>query len=194
MKNLIALLIIPILILVSCKKDEELCSTFTLADSDITDSVEYLIIESIYTEKFSEMGLVHIAQETYSEPDSGYFALYLKSDKLNFDSEKKEEYIALNSSVYTWGELFNDQQDLISEAELQCLFSPENHGWASYNAKYGDSKGYVKFGRPVQKNNKEAIVSYAYGCGWLCGSGHVVTLKKENGKWIIYKDIVVWIS
>ena len=106
---------------------------------------------------------------------------------------KKAEYIALNSTPYIWGESFNNKRDLISQDEFNCLFNSQANGWMAYFDKYEDSVAVLKFGRPVQDNNR-ALITYDHSCGFLCGYGYTVTLKKENNKWKVEKRILIWIS
>jgi hypothetical protein len=44
------------------------------------------------------------------------------------------------------------------------------------------------------KERQQAVVSYGFHCGRLCGHGGTAVLKKDEGKWKISKRCKVWIS
>ena len=98
----------------------------------------------------------------------------------------------ISTAPFNWDDSFNTDQDLISKEELDCLF--DNNGWNGFYEKYPDSKGYLKFGLPIQNDNNEALVTFELLCYWECSSGYTATLIKENGKWKVRDVINVWIS
>ena len=179
------------MILVACNTVEEQCSNFSLADGNISNQEEYLIIEAVINE-YEESDVIRIVQETHYFTDTAQFSWHFRSIELNFEPEKIEEYKTLNSTPSIWGELFEDPNDIISEEELECLI--ESNNWSGYYDKYDNSSGYLKIGRPIQIGNDEALVTYEFRCGGLCSSGYTVTLKKENDKWEVDKHLLVWIS
>ena len=197
MKNLMTLLTCTILLLVSCKTNDDPCANHSLAESNVEDQEEYLIIESVLSKEFNDPDLVQIAQESLPAAfDSILIAPAINSGQLQFDSMIVADYINLNSSSYRWGEeLFTGQQTLISKDELKCHF-PDNasDGWPSYYSEYKDSVGFLRFGRPFYNDKEEAVVVYHHACGIWCGSGYVATLKKEEGKWVVTQNIMTWQS
>ncbi len=192
MKKIILLLAIPAFLLIACDSTEDICSSFSFVESDISDEENYLIIKAI-VEDFTEGNeLSHISQETHFMTDSSRFALYFKSENIGLEPEMIADYIEMNSVSFNWDDSFDTDQDLISKEELDCLF--DNNGWNGFYEKYPDSKGYLKFGVPIQNDNNEALVTFELLCYWECSSGHTAILIKENGKWKVRDVITVWIS
>ena len=199
MKNLMTLLICTILILSACsssnKIEKKSCFDLPLADSNIEDQEEYLIIESVLSKEFNDPNVVQITQETLSKTDSIILASYVNSDQYQFDSILVRDYLTLNNASFLWGELFTIKQSLINNDELECYFIDNAvDGWKSYYDKYEHSVGYLKFGRPIYNDDGEALVVYNHGCGIWCASGYAATLKKEDGKWVVKQNIMIWQS
>ncbi len=193
------LLVSTILILSSCspsnKIENESCFDLPLAESNILDQEEYLIIESVLSKEFNDPNLVQISQESLSNADSIILVSYVNSDNYQFDSTLVKDYITLNSTSFLWGELFTIKQNLINNNELECYFIDNAvDGWKSYYDKFKDSVGYLKFGRPIYNEDGEALVVYHHACGIWCASGYVATLKKEAGKWVVTQNIMTWQS
>lgn len=192
MNKLLLLLTISTLVLFACESPENSCSDFAFVDSTISNTEDYLIIKAIINEQFSNSNLSHISQETHFIADSSQFSLYFKEEDLELEADLIELYIATNSVPANWGNSFDTAQDLISEEELVCLF--ENDGWIGFYEKYPDSDGIFRFGKPVQNNENEALVSFEYLCGAECSSGYTAALIKENGEWKVRKLAIVWVG
>lgn len=66
--------------------------------------------------------------------------------------------------------------------------------WSFLAEKYGQ-EGFVFVGKPLfTLDKKQAIISYGYYCGGLCGKGSKVILKKVKNTWVIEKEISGFIS
>jgi hypothetical protein len=82
------------------------------------------------------------------------------------------------------------------ETKLRQIF--EDHGgnqWKQFKATYGGASAVNRFSR-VGWDSKigQALVLWSMSCGALCGSGHLVLLKRQWGIWSIIKERRVWIS
>lgn len=192
MKKIILLLAIPVIMLIACDSNDDICSNLPFVDSDISTNEEYLIVKAIINEESGNSNLSHISQETHFMSDSMRFSRYFKFDDIELDSDIIENYIEVNSVPHNWSDSFDTKQNLISSEEIICFF--DNDGWISFYEKYPESDGYLKFGKPVLNDENEALVTMEYLCGWECSSGYTVTLIKENGKWQVRKIFNVWIS
>ena len=61
--------------------------------------------------------------------------------------------------------------------------------------KSGKSYNYYEMTIPIfSKDNQKAYLELNHYCGYLCGSGKSIYLKKVNGKWKIVEKWRTWIS
>ena len=190
MKKSIIFLNLMILIFTSCKK-EILCSDLALVNGNILNQEEYLIIESVlcdYSKDSSDF--IHVSQESLSSDEFLSFSIEHNVEYL--DSIPIEAYKIRNESTFIWDELFTVKSNLISKEELLCYFL-EGIGWDNYYSSYEDSRGYLRFGRPLIVEDK-GFIEYAHFCNSLCAYGYFAILEKENGKWIVKENIFLWIS
>jgi hypothetical protein len=84
----------------------------------------------------------------------------------------------------------------LSEAEHDRIFKKKGvAGWEEFYKKYPKSSGYWNFS-PVGYDSKEgeALIYVGHYCGGLCGTGHLVLLAKENGRWAVKNRVMLWIS
>lgn len=191
------ILFLATLFFTSCIADEntDACPDLELSASNISNIEDYKIIESVLNKQFNSSSVFQISQESLSEYLIQDFTPYIDNSPLQLDSTILDNYMTLNSSLFNWGELFSEKQDLRNQEELECHFlGNANDGWTDYYAKYKDSIGYLKFGRPVQNTNGEAIVIYHHYCGIWCASGYFASLKKEDGKWVVQENRMTWES
>jgi hypothetical protein len=85
---------------------------------------------------------------------------------------------------------------LISEKEVNGYFKNRHHdGWGKFYAKYPKAAGYLSLSAVGYNNSgTEALVFLGHYCGWLCGTGHLYLLAKENGQWVVKNRLMQWIS
>jgi hypothetical protein len=84
----------------------------------------------------------------------------------------------------------------LSPAEEEALFKSKKHdGWESFYAKYPGAGGIMAFSRVGFNEKRDRAFLYStIGCGWLCGTGHYHLLKRESGKWVLFRSYMAWIS
>jgi hypothetical protein len=207
MKRFITLLLIPLSCLISCNESEDpsdlmmdppekpidLCLNSSLVSGSISNPEEYRIIQAIIKYNYIDDNLIHVAQQSHSVSDPSIFERFFISEEIDLQPETIEEYISLNSSSFFWGDLFEEEQELISVEELDCLFENNDDGWEAYYSKYENAEGYLNFGRPIQEGNR-AIVTFTLSCNYLCGSGRTVILTKVNEEWTVQNQIGVFIN
>lgn len=114
--------------------------------------------------------------------DTGVLSDYLESNK---------DVGPLSKSIPT-----DLPQSWLSDAEEGALFKSKKHdGWKSFYAQYPGAGGIMAFSRVGFNEKRDRALLYStIGCGWLCGTGHYHLLKKESGKWILFKNYMAWIS
>lgn len=84
---------------------------------------------------------------------------------------------------------------IIPKSELEKFFRKNNDGWKDFYQKYPKSAGYWEFSRPgYNQANDEALLYVSHSCGWLCGTGHLYLLSKQNGHWVVKNRVMLWIS
>lgn len=84
----------------------------------------------------------------------------------------------------------------LSRKEEDVFFKKKGPGgWKDFYRKYPKSSGYWTFS-PVgyDSGGAEALVYVGHHCGGLCGTGHLVLLTKEDGRWVIKNRLMLWIS
>lgn len=86
---------------------------------------------------------------------------------------------------------------LVTNDDLKGAF-PErgiDRAWDRFYEEYPGSSGIVFFSRVgFNRDQTEAFVYAGRQCGWLCGAGYYVLLRKENGRWVIQQQISLWVS
>ena len=55
--------------------------------------------------------------------------------------------------------------------------------------------GFLRFSRVAfSRSATQAFLYVEHSCGGLCGTGHHVFLSNEDGKWVVKKTYMLWIS
>jgi hypothetical protein len=85
---------------------------------------------------------------------------------------------------------------LISGKEVDGYFKGKHKdGWGIFYAKHPKAAGYLTFSAVgYNSSGTEALVFLGHHCGWLCGTGHLYLLVKENGQWSVKNRLMQWIS
>ena len=111
--------------------------------------------------------------------------------------ETLQDYQKKAQSVCTIVPGFGDPQSykIISNAEIDRDFHKGHHGWEKFYEKHPKSAGLWRFSRPGYNSaGDEALMYVSHSCGWLCGTGHLYLLSKENGEWTVKNRLMLWIS
>jgi hypothetical protein len=107
----------------------------------------------------------------------------------NFDSRAK--------NVCAIRPLFKGKNSprLISSDEISKIFQRKGDGWKKFYELYPKSSGFWDLS-PVgySDDGLEALVYVGHHCGYLCGTGHLLLLAKENGTWVMENKTMLWIS
>lgn len=90
------------------------------------------------------------------------------------------------------------EYEFVSKTEIDSFFANRkkgHDGWEMFYKKYPQAAGFWSFSLPgYNHDGTEALLSVSHSCGWLCGTGHLYLLRKENGKWIVRNRLMLWIS
>jgi len=84
---------------------------------------------------------------------------------------------------------------LLSQAEMEQIFSQNRDGWQLFYEQYPDAPGITTFSR-VGFNDSldQALVYVGTLSHYLAGAGYFVLLKKVNGAWTVDQQVMSWIS
>jgi len=89
---------------------------------------------------------------------------------------------------------------LISKKELDTRFGEQNPDymdkkWKEFHESYPGSMGYISLSNIGLNSSKDkAVVYFEQWCGPLCGTGHVISLAKQDGHWEVVERARIWIS
>jgi hypothetical protein len=84
---------------------------------------------------------------------------------------------------------------LVDDAQLSAIFKKNGSGWSKFYKLYPNSDGLWEFSAVgYGDNGSEAVVNFVHTCSRLCGTGNLVLLVKQNGKWTVKNQTVLWRS
>jgi hypothetical protein len=116
-----------------------------------------------------------------------------------FDLALEQRLQDLNKEPYKLENQFGNQLEvkLVSKDEVNVIFAPETDGWKLFYEKFPASYGTTTLSR-VAFNDAGDTALFYYGnqSHYLAGAGYLVLLKKdkEQGNWVIVKQVLRWIS
>ena len=199
MKKIIVIQLLLVVILFSCKKEDEdnLCQDFELEQPSLIDDVEYEIINAFLEANFIDADFVHIDQETKSPVHIQFIEDKLTSENIHLDTLLLPDYVEKNQHAYFFSvDNFSlNTAQLINPLEIDCIFSVELKGWENYYTKYPKSTGIYTFYRPgINAAGNQAIVEYGWQAAYDTGMGYLLVLEKESNKWIVKHRLYTWAS
>jgi len=118
-----------------------------------------------------------------------------KKKGLAIDESAADDYEAKNSQKW----LVNKESfklpvkiSLITDLDLKAIF----HGtwgelqWINYYRRFPDTRGFVMLSRVgFNTARSQALLYVGSRCGPGCGDIHFLLLQKENGSWVIKKEL-----
>ncbi|HEY7769785.1 hypothetical protein [Longimicrobium sp.] len=67
--------------------------------------------------------------------------------------------------------------------------------WTAFRERYPGYAGVIRLsGIGRSADGSRAAVYVTYGCGALCGAGHLVTLRNDGGSWRVVEAKMLWVS
>lgn len=154
---------------------------------------EYAVYLAIIGEKVKTF----VVRDTTAAADSGEREdASLTATFKKMTPETLEDFRAKNKESSTLEKKFPTQIDytLLSAQELKQFFE-KSLDWGGFYKKYPDSGGFWSFSRVgFSKDGAQAFVYGAHNCGGLCGEGKYYFLQKEDGKWKVIEEDMLWIS
>lgn len=204
MKNII--LVITLLMLLGCKKQNQ---EIKLKDSqirDINQIVEAIIIQdSLYISKRDKKPIAFCTdlvkiniqipiknKEKLNEPPIPFNSVSI-NELLNFNLNKESFFLSTDStyliSQNPGQKKFRIAQDIVAKINATTIEKITSKGTAE--EKYS----FYEMTIPIfSRDNTKAYLQLNYNCGALCGNGTEFFLSKINGKWRIINKSKTWIS
>lgn len=85
--------------------------------------------------------------------------------------------------------------ELVDSNQLVAIFKNNGAGWQDYYKRFPGSQGIATFSRVgFSRDGTQALFYFSNICGGLCGGGEYVVMEKSNGRWMIAREIEMWIS
>jgi hypothetical protein len=84
---------------------------------------------------------------------------------------------------------------VIDSAQLESIFKKGGGDWLAYYKQFPGSPGLLTFSRVgFSTDGAQALFYVSSNCGGLCGGGYYVVMERLNGRWVIEKEINVWVA
>jgi hypothetical protein len=84
---------------------------------------------------------------------------------------------------------------LVSDAQMQAIFSSSRDGWQLFYEKYPDAPGTMLLSRVgFNATGDQALVSWRLQWQWLAGDGGFLLLTKVAGAWQVVRRVVTIVS
>lgn len=199
MKKLLSILGF-IIIISSCEQKTEVtfCNKIPLETATVENEIEYQIINAIL-EKYYYPGknILQVNQETDSTWKTiDDFKEFFEQEKIDYDLTYLTDYVSKNDTSYFLSKsLLNSSVQLISQEELDCLFSNDETGWEKYYHKYPKLKGFFSFSRPgINTLGNKAIIEYYWAGDYLAAMWYIVILEKSGNDWNVVQSFLTGIA
>lgn len=85
--------------------------------------------------------------------------------------------------------------ELVTAAQLGPIFCNHCGFWPAYYKQFPGSQGLLTFsGVGFSADGTQAFFYSSNRCEALCGTGDYVIMEKRDGRWVIQKEINMWVS
>lgn len=107
-------------------------------------------------------------------------------------------YRSRNATTYTLSANLDIEQDytMLPQEEFERIFLRRNGSvWAPFQESYPEAGGVIFFSRVAfDRKGEQALATFSYRCGDLCGAGGIYLLVKEGAVWKVEKELMAWQS
>ena len=169
----------------------------TISDDDY--EIYTVVINKIKQEREKE---VWIANKTKYDQDNSEKEFYNRFDwveeklKVKIDGRIKDDFYNKNLKHYIFANKFSAIKGIrvVSVQELDAMLADKENPWGMGEKSSGYA-GYAYLSRIGFNNTKtKALLYYESAYHFLDGAGMCVLLEKENNKWVIKYELMLWIS
>jgi hypothetical protein len=83
--------------------------------------------------------------------------------------------------------------ELVESSELEAVF--KSGSWPAFYKRFPRSRGILRFSRiGFGEDGSQALFYVSNTCGGLCGVGEYLVMERQDRRWVIAKEIEMWIS
>jgi len=83
--------------------------------------------------------------------------------------------------------------EVLDESQLEIVL--KTGGWPAFYKRFSGSPGIMKLSRVgISADGNQALFSASHECGGLCGGGEYVVMEKRDGRWLIEREIEMWMA
>jgi len=181
------------------ESDINLDSEYEDYSSDIIPDSEYEVYSSVILNKYPHPGnKIVIYQLTSNQTICYNYDCFqnFKNYSLKNYSMLVDDYKNKNAKIYKLENKFSIPQTviLISRGELNKMFQNEK-GWDLFYEKYPNSPGIFSISRVgFNSDQTQAILYFGYQRGFVWGEGYRIFLTKDEGKWVVKEEVLMWVS
>jgi hypothetical protein len=171
----------------------------TTNESDIIPNSEYEVYSSVLLNKYPHpANKIVIYQLTANQTICNNYDCFQNFKNYSFKNYSLlvDDYKNKNAKVYKLENKFLIPHTviLISSKELNEIFQNET-GWNAFYEKYPNSPGTIQISRVgFNSNQTQAILYFGYQRGFLSGEGFRIFLTKDEGKWKVEEEVLMWVS
>lgn len=91
--------------------------------------------------------------------------------------------------------VFPTDYKLVDSTQLHSIFKKNGDPWPAFYKQFPGSGGLFTFSRVgFSADGTQALFYLRHTCGLLCGGGAYVVMEKRDGRWVIWKEITMWVS
>jgi hypothetical protein len=84
---------------------------------------------------------------------------------------------------------------IVNSAQLESIFCKTCRSWLAYYKQFPGSQGLLTFSRVgFNADGTQAFFYFSNSCDGLCGTGDYVVMEKHDGRWIIQREVNMWVS
>jgi hypothetical protein len=177
--------------------------TGTMPPAATLDAEEQVVYREILAQKYPASFYV-IQAETdpdgtpgdSSPPDQQVMASQVTICR-DVRSETTSNYLERNDSAHPVAADMNLAVSyvLITDEELEQIFSGSSDGWQTFYARYPNAPGIIKLSRVgFDERMDQALVYVGHMFGGLGGEGGFYLLQKDGSAWAVVCERVSWIS
>ena len=85
--------------------------------------------------------------------------------------------------------------ELVTSAQMERIFCKQCGFWPAYYKQYPGSQGLLTFsGVGFNSDGTQAFFYFSNRCEGWCGGGDYVVMEKREGRWVMQRDIAMWVS
>jgi 5'-nucleotidase / UDP-sugar diphosphatase len=122
---------------------------------------------------------------------------YLKENLPDLEKTTYDAFMRRNTAAHRLEDRFGLRTPvaLISEAEIEAIFTAGGDGWARFYGLYPGSQGIMDVSRPgISPDGRQAIVYVGNQSHYLAGAGIMYLLTFADGVWTTVGSVMLWIS